>query len=97
MKNILLICEYFAPWNAIGSIRFTKVVKYLARTGKYHFWIICIGVNENDIKDELLQRDIEEVSEYVTIFSISRDKKFLKKIKNLVDRGGTEPRNSSKY
>lgn len=84
VKNILLISPYFAPRNVIASVRYTKMVKYLARTGEYHFWIICIGLNKGDVRDEILQRDIEEAAEYVTIFSVSIDKKLLKKAKNLI-------------
>ena len=83
MKNVLVISQYFAPMNIIASIRFTKMVKFLARTGEYHFWVICMGVNENDIRDNLLWRDIESVKEFVTIFPISMDKKFIIEIQFL--------------
>lgn len=71
LKNILVVSWHFAPRNTIGAIRFTKLVKYLARTGEYHFWVICSESNTDDIRDEILQRDMEEVSEYVTIFPVS--------------------------
>ena len=81
MKNVLVISQRFAPENVIAAIRFTKMVKYLARTKKFHFWIIYIGQNEDIMKDELLQNDIEGIEEYVTCLPIYADKKFLKKIK----------------
>lgn len=83
MKNILVISQSFAPKNAIASIRFTKMVKYLARTGEYHFWVVCVGLSEDAIRDELLQRDIEEVAEYVTVLPVYMNKKLLKNIKGI--------------
>lgn len=87
MKNVLIISEAFAPKNVIASVRFTKVVKYLARTGEYRFWVICIGAEKHAIKDELLQRDLEEVAEYVTVLPVHVDKKLLKTIKTLFSGG----------
>ena len=89
VKNILLISWHFAPRNTIAAIRFTKMVKYLARTGKYHFWVICSELGEGDLRDELLQRDIDEVSKYVTILPVSIKKPaVLEKIKALAGNKG---------
>ncbi|MDE7324481.1 MAG: hypothetical protein K2N73_17545 [Lachnospiraceae bacterium] len=77
MKNILVISWHFAPRNTIGAIRFTKMVKYLARTGEYHFWVICSSLNEGDIKDELLQRDMDGAAQYVTILPVSLNRMHL--------------------
>lgn len=83
MRNVLIISQHFAPENHIASIRFTKMVKYLARTGEYHFWVICIGKKKDAIQDKLLQRDLEEAAEHVTVFPIVMDKKLLKRLKKL--------------
>lgn len=73
------------------------MVKFLARTGEYHFWVICMGVNENDIRDNLLWRDIESVKEFVTIFPISMDKKFIIEIKKIfIKIRGEQPNFSEK-
>ena len=85
MKNILVISWHFAPQNEIGAIRFTKMVKYLARTGEYHFWVICKEMDEKEIYDKILQRDMEEVSEYVTICPVHIDKLgIIEKIKSYI-------------
>lgn len=85
MKNILVISWHFAPQNEIGAIRFTKMVKYLARTGEYHFWVICKEMDEKEIYDKILQRDMEEVSEYVTICPVHIDKLgIIEKIKSCI-------------
>lgn len=86
MKNVLIISQRFAPRNVIASVRFTKVVKYLARTGKFRFWVICVESDKDAIIDELLQRDIEEVKEYVTIFPVQMDKKLLNSVKDIFAR-----------
>ena len=65
MKNILLISEYFAPISSIASIRFTKIIKYLARTGKYHFYVI--SSKNGYAKDAILEKDLHSVSEFVDV------------------------------
>lgn len=70
MKNVLIISQYFAPKNSVAAIRFTKVVKYLARTKKYHFYVVCYDCSEDHLIDNILKRDIEEVEQYVTILPV---------------------------
>ena len=82
MKNVLIISQFFAPRNVIAAIRFTKMVKYLSRTGKYKFWIICIGSKTEYICDELLQRDIDNMAEYVSIIPVLMDKTLLDIVKS---------------
>ncbi len=86
MKHVLLICEYFAPQNIIAAIRFTKTVKYLAATGKYHFWVITKKNGEDCPCDALLARDIASVSEYVTVLPVDMDKKLIKQVKALIHK-----------
>lgn len=87
---MLIISQFFAPTNIIAAVRFTKMVKFLARTGKYHFWVICIEPGENCIQDDLLRRDIASVAEYVTVIPIDVNKRFMGSIKKTVshNKGG---------
>ena len=96
MKNILVISWHFAPRNTIGAIRFTKMVKYLARTGEYHFWVICSSLNEEDIRDELLQRDMDGVSRYVTILPVPLNRiRLIETFKNHTGKRLVSPQESN--
>lgn len=53
--KILFISYYFAPANAVASIRTTKIVKYLEKNG----FIVDVICGKFPIKDEILERDIE--------------------------------------
>lgn len=56
-KTILLVSYYFAPQNAIGAIRPTKLAKYLARMG-YHVTVLC-GEGMTGLTDPILARDLQ--------------------------------------
>ena len=43
VKTILLISYYFAPQNAIGAVRPTKLAKYLTRMG-YEVTVLCANL-----------------------------------------------------
>lgn len=81
MTNVLIISQFFAPRNVVAAIRFTKMVKYLSRTGKYRFWVICLASKDKELYDELLQRDIDDIKEYISVVSIELDKSLLNAIK----------------
>lgn len=81
MTNVLIISQFFAPRNIIASVRFTKIVKYLSQTGKYRFWVICIDPKEECKRDEILQKDIDSVAEYVSIVPVKMDKTLLNMVK----------------
>ena len=49
-KNILIISYYFAPNNNIGSIRPTKIAKYLVGCG-FNVTVICRGFSNHDSLD----------------------------------------------
>lgn len=83
MINVLLISQHFAPENTIAAIRFTKAIKYLVRMEEFHFWVICRRT-EADRKDDILQRDIEEVGANVTVLPVFM-KKPLTKIRKLIE------------
>lgn len=57
MKRVLVICEYFAPIRSIASIRFTKILKYLAKTGDYTFDVISLKTDEPT--DKILENDLK--------------------------------------
>ncbi len=57
MKSVLLISYYFAPQNAIGAVRPTKLAKYLTRLG-YEVTVLC-AVPIESLRDPLLQRDLD--------------------------------------
>lgn len=66
--QILVISEFFAPMNSIASIRFTKILKYLSRTGKYSFWIITRKYTGKP--DEMLLMDLESMKDSINIIDI---------------------------
>lgn len=72
MKNILIISQFFSPCNSIAAIRFTKVVKYLARTGKYHFYVLTYRLNEGELIDNILLSDIKSVEQFVTVIHVNK-------------------------
>lgn len=56
--KILLISYYFAPNNAIASVRTTKIAKYLKRLG-HEVEIVC---GPTFIVDPILKKDLESLS-----------------------------------
>lgn len=82
MTNVLIISQFFAPRNVIAAVRFTKIVKYLSRTEKYRFWVICFDSKECK-RDEMLQRDIDKAAEYVSIVPVEVNKTLLSMVKRL--------------
>jgi glycosyltransferase involved in cell wall biosynthesis len=65
MKEILVVCNYFAPENEIASIRMTKFTKYLARLG----YRVEVLVEEKNLKlqDPILMEDVKGINiHYVT-------------------------------
>lgn len=80
MKNVLIITQSFAPRNAVASIRFTKVAKYLAKTGEYHIHVITESAPLGEPQDDLLKNDINSIKDSVSIYTIS-NQRLGKKIK----------------
>lgn len=57
MRHVLIICNYFAPDNAIAAVRITKFAKYLMRAG---YKVTVIKERHLDIlNDEILERDAD--------------------------------------
>lgn len=74
MKNLLIITQSFAPRNAVASIRFTKVAKYLARTGEYRIFVITETAPLGEPVDDILASDIESVKDKVTVYAIDNQR-----------------------
>ena len=94
MKNILIISQFFAPKNSVAAIRFTKVVKYLARTGNYHFYIVCFDASKDRIQDEILAKDLQCVKENITLFPVAMNK--IKKQKLSSEKNATIERKNDR-
>lgn len=60
-KSVLLVSSYFAPQNAIGAVRPTKLAKYLARRG-YEVTVLCAKPTDI-LRDPLLERDMAELAD----------------------------------
>ena len=60
-KRILMISYYFAPQNAIGAVRPTKLAKYLTRMG-YEVTVLC-GTGMAAARDPMLERDLAELAD----------------------------------
>ena len=65
VKSILLISYYFAPQNAIGAVRPTKLAKYLTRMG-YEVTVLCAHPIA-PLCDPLLERDSAELAEMIRV------------------------------
>ena len=53
-KNILLICNYFAPDNTIAAVRTSKLAKYLRQSG-YEVQVIA-EKKDTAAEDEILKK-----------------------------------------
>ena len=66
MKKILIVAEYFAPINAIPSIRVTKLAKYLKLHG-YFVGVVSRKQRVNEISDPTLLDDLKYVDEHISV------------------------------
>lgn len=64
--RILIISYYFAPQNAIGAVRPTKLAKYLSRLG-HEVTVIC-GPGLKERRDPTLERDLRELADVRVVF-----------------------------
>lgn len=62
MKTVYICSEYFAPYQNIGSIKFTKIAKFLSRNPEYRIIIFSRKNFANKI-DYLLQEDLHEIEQ----------------------------------
>lgn len=88
-KKITLIATAFAPEKAIGSIRTTKLVKYLVRAN-YEITVISPQLNENTQKDASLDCLELKKIKHINISHSSLFKKlFLKKRNSYLEKSST--------
>lgn len=57
--KILIIARYFSPYNAIASVRLTKLAKYLQRAG--HTVTVLTAQNNEKTCDPILMEDEKEI------------------------------------
>ena len=60
-KKILLISYFFAPQNAIGAVRATKLAKYLSRMG--HDVTVLCSEGMTGVNDPTLARDLQDLAD----------------------------------
>jgi len=70
MKKVLIISYLFAPKSAIGAVRWTKIAKYLGRSG---IVTDIITRTEEGFADELLAKDAEEINGVIHRVAHSKD------------------------
>lgn len=59
MKTIYICSEFFAPYQNIGAIKFTKIAKFFSRNREYKVVVFTRkNFDENDI---LLEEDLQEI------------------------------------
>lgn len=59
MKTIYICSDFFAPYQNIGSIKFTKIAKFFSRNGKYK--VVVFTRKNFDMNDILLEEDLQEI------------------------------------
>lgn len=73
MSNILIIAEFIAPVQSIGSLRWTKLGKYLSKNHGHNIYILtntkdydgkCLGDKQYD-RDAALSADLDHFSGYL--------------------------------
>lgn len=72
MKRVLIVSRAFAPLNAIGSIRPTKIAKYLKINNDYDISVITTK-KKNIMIDESLSNDLKFIDRIIEIETSSRN------------------------
>ncbi len=80
-KNILLICNYFAPDNTIAAVRTSKLAKYLRQSG-YEVQVIA-EKKDTVAEDEILKKDTENIKVYYA-YQSEFYKRFYKKYNEII-------------
>ncbi len=98
MKNVLLICNYFAPENEIASIRLSKFAKYLREYG----YQVCVLAEKKElkIKDGILLRDVAGIPvQYVenSLWLKKADAAYMRLTKNYRERNFADVSSRMKY
>jgi hypothetical protein len=77
MKKILIVSYLFAPENAIGAIRPTKIAKYLSKKA---YDITVITTSNKQKYDSIFEKDLLEINKIIELdHSDKYKKKFIKK------------------
>jgi hypothetical protein len=88
-KKVTLIATAFAPEKAIGSIRTTKLVKYLVRAN-YGVTVISPEIDENSQKDTSLNcKELNEIKHIKISHSPLFKKIFLKSRNNYLEKSSS--------
>lgn len=86
MKTIYICSEYFAPYHNIGSMKFSKIAKFLSRNNEYRIYVFSRKNFSNKV-DWLLQDDLDEIERnHGKIFFIDAGKKYYKQPLKLYSR-----------
>lgn len=91
-KLIFIVSEYFGPFQNVGSVKFTKIVKYLCSNISYE--IMVFTRSSTGIIDPFLEEDIRLIEKNgVKIFSIYSGDEYIeennkkkKKVVNILER-----------
>lgn len=79
MKKILIVTTAFYPENAVGSVRVTKLAKYL-RKNNYDITVISPKISTNTLVDDtLFCKEISDIKKYNVDYSEEFKSIFLKK------------------
>ena len=78
MKTVYICSEYFAPYQNIGSMKFSKITKILSRNNEYRI-IVFSRKNFSNKVDCLLQDDLKEIEcNGGEVFFVDAGKKYYK-------------------
>lgn len=69
--KILYIAPIFSPANRIAAVRSSKMAKYLQRAG-HEVTVIMSETENTEVSDELLEKDVEELSEVIRLSNSQR-------------------------
>ncbi|WP_299824163.1 hypothetical protein [uncultured Pontibacter sp.] len=85
-KNILVVTTCFSPENAVGSVRLTKIVKFLIRNG-YQVTVISPQLHEGSkIDNSLESKELDSVNRITVPQSKVFAEIFLKKRNDLLNK-----------
>lgn len=80
MSRVIMVCNTFAPYNSVSSIRITKIAKYLSISGN-EVTVICANKDyENMYIDPFLKRDMK----YINDIYVVDESNFVKKMNILL-------------
>ncbi len=103
MKKILIISEYITPVQGIGAIRWTKLLKYLAKNGEFTIDVLTdekdFSCEKRDGNRQKLDVTLQKDEKYINKYHIVKNNAFLRmyyKRKN-EKQDATNQKESAKY